>query len=373
MANPQHWSDEIFEIFKEQNISVVSYVPDAGHRNLIELCQADPKIKAVVLTTEEEGVALAAGAYLGGKRAALLMQSSGVGNCINMLSLIKTCAFPFLTLITMRGEWGEFNPWQLPMGQGTPAVLEAAGVIVQRVSVAEEVRNTVEAAAKLAFNSSSPVAVLISQNLLGTKTFGRKYQMGELTLKRREVVSQLLHERGTLLVVSGLGAPSWDLAAVGNNPLDFPLWGAMGGAAIVGLGLALAQPARKVLVITGDGEQLMGMGGLATIAVQRPPNLRLVVLDNEHYGETGQQQTHTAYGVNLAAVASACGFPYARTLTTSAEVTQFRDEIHQRDELMLAVIKIAMTADPLVLPSRDGTYLKHCFREALLGTEAMFD
>lgn len=196
--------------------------------------------------------------------------------------------------------------------------------------------------------------------------------MGEITLKRREVVSQLLHERGDLLVVSGLGASTWDLAAVGNNALDFPLWGAMGGAAIIGLGLALAQAERKVLVITGDGEQLMGMGGLATIAVQKPKNLRLVVLDNEHYGETGQQQTHTAHGVDLAAVALACGFPYARTLMTSSEVNTFRDEIHQRDELMLAVVKIAMTSDPLVLPPRDGTYLKHRFREALLGSEAMY-
>lgn len=169
-----HWSEEIFKILKEQNISIVSYVPDAGHLKLIELCQADSMITSVALTSEEEGVALAAGAYLGGKRAILLMQSSGVGNCINMFSLVKSCMFPFLTLITMRGEWGEFNPWQLPMGQSTPAVLEAAGVIVQRISTTEEIGETIEAATKLAFNSYSPVAVLISQNLLGTKSFGRK-------------------------------------------------------------------------------------------------------------------------------------------------------------------------------------------------------
>ena len=169
-----HWSEEIYKILKEQKISIVTYVPDAGHLKLIELCQADSEITSVALTSEEEGVAIAAGAYLGGKRAILLMQSSGVGNCINMLSLIKSCMFPFLTLITMRGEWGEFNPWQLPMGQSTPAVLAAAGVIVQRISAKEEIGETVEAAAKMAFNSYSPVAVLLSQNLLGSKSFGRK-------------------------------------------------------------------------------------------------------------------------------------------------------------------------------------------------------
>ncbi len=170
----RHWSYDIYEIFKQYNISVVSYVPDMGHLNLIELCQADPAIQDVALTTEEEGVALAVGAYLGGKRAALLMQSSGVGNCVNMFSMIKAGMFPFLTIVTMRGEWGEFNPAQLPMGQSTPAILEVSGLIVQRVSEANQVRESLEAAAKLAFNAYSPVAVLLSQNLLGTKSFGRK-------------------------------------------------------------------------------------------------------------------------------------------------------------------------------------------------------
>jgi sulfopyruvate decarboxylase alpha subunit len=169
-----HWSNQLFEVLKEQQISLVSYVPDAGHLKLIELCQADPQIKAVALTTEEEGIALAAGAYLGGLKAVLLMQSSGVGNCVNMFSLLKTCQFPFLMLVTMRGEWGEFNPWQLPMGQNTPTVLEASGLIVMRVNEAAKVAETVEAASKLAFNTLSPVAVLLSQELLGAKSFGRK-------------------------------------------------------------------------------------------------------------------------------------------------------------------------------------------------------
>jgi len=124
------WPDAIFQVFRDQRISQVAYVPDAGHARLIELCRAEDSMRAVVLTTEEEGVALLAGAWLGGQRGALLMQSSGVGNCINMLALIEECRFPLLTLITMRGQWGEFNPWQVPMGRGTEAALENAGVMV---------------------------------------------------------------------------------------------------------------------------------------------------------------------------------------------------------------------------------------------------
>src|SRR5216117_2041111 len=127
-------------------------------------------------------------------------------------------------------------------------------------------------------------------------------------LNRRDAVRELLRERGELIAVAGLGAPAYDLASCGNEPLDFPLWGAMGGAAMVGLGLALAQPELKVLVVTGDGEMLMGLGSLASIATQRPRNLRIVVMDNERFGETGQQQTHTAMGTDLTTVAAGCGF-----------------------------------------------------------------
>lgn len=197
--------------------------------------------------------------------------------------------------------------------------------------------------------------------------------MTEPSLARRQVVQQLLENRQNLLVVSGLGASSWDVAAVSDNPLDFTLWGAMGGAAMVGLGLALAQPQKKVLVLTGDGEQLMGLGALATIGVQKPPNLRLVILDNERYGETGQQPTHTAFGVDLAAVARDCGFPYTCTIYTSDEVRLLKEEVHSREELFMAVVKVAMTDDPLKLPPRDGAYLKNRFRQALLGSQAAYE
>jgi thiamine pyrophosphate-dependent acetolactate synthase large subunit-like protein len=192
-----------------------------------------------------------------------------------------------------------------------------------------------------------------------------------LLLNRRAVVRELLRERGTMLLVSGLGAAAWDVTAAGDHALNFPLWGAMGGAAMLGLGLALAQPARKVLVITGDGEMLMGMGSLATIAVERPHNLRIVVLDNERYGETGQQRTHTASGTDLAAVAHACGFPHVRTIRAKNEIEGLRSDIQQMDDLFLAVVKVALTHDPLALPPRDGAYLKNRMRGAILGADSI--
>lgn len=170
-AKSTHWSACVHQLFKAYRVTIVSFVPDGGLRQLIDLCQADRDMYAVTLTTEEEGIALAAGAYLGGQRSALLMQSSGVGNCINMLSLPNICNMPLFMLVTMRGEWGEFNPWQLPMGQSTPRVLEASGVILQRVNSVNEVCTTVEAAMKLAFDSRCRVAVLLSQNLIGIKHF----------------------------------------------------------------------------------------------------------------------------------------------------------------------------------------------------------
>ena len=165
------WQTQVYAALRAAHITQVGYVPDAGHAQLIEAALADPDMRAIVLTTEEEGIALAAGAWLGGQRAALLMQSSGVGNCINMLSLPVNCRMPFLTLVTMRGEWAEFNPWQVPMGTATPAVLAAAGVHVRRADRPDEVAEVVAAAASLAFDSAVPVAVLLSQRLLGAKVF----------------------------------------------------------------------------------------------------------------------------------------------------------------------------------------------------------
>ena len=165
------WPHELYELLRAHGITQFAYVPDAGHRVLIDRSLADNEVHSVALTTEEEGIAMAAGAWLGGQRAALLMQSSGVGNCINMLSLPVSCRMPFLTLVTMRGEWGEFNPWQVPMGQITASALRLCGVIVHEVTTAELAAPTVEAAGRIAFNSNRAVAVLLSQQMLGTKLF----------------------------------------------------------------------------------------------------------------------------------------------------------------------------------------------------------
>ena len=165
------WPDEIYSALVEQKTRQVAYVPDAGHTRLIERCRADAGMKAVMLTTEEEGIGVLAGAWLGGERGVLLMQSSGVGNCINMLSLATVCRFPLLMLVTMRGEWGEFNPWQIPMGKGTGPILEQAGVLVHRIDHAADAAETVQAAARIAFSSDRAAAVLIAQRVIGTKVF----------------------------------------------------------------------------------------------------------------------------------------------------------------------------------------------------------
>ena len=165
------WPLEIHRLLAAAKVGIVGYVPDAGHKRLIELCHAERSMRAVPLTTEEEGIGLATGAWLGGERCVLLMQSSGVGNIINALGTVKECRIPLPILVTMRGEYGEFNPWQVPMGQATPGVLEAMGVVVQPVREAADVPAAVDAALRLAYNSYVAVAVLISQCVIGIKSF----------------------------------------------------------------------------------------------------------------------------------------------------------------------------------------------------------
>jgi thiamine pyrophosphate-dependent acetolactate synthase large subunit-like protein len=193
-------------------------------------------------------------------------------------------------------------------------------------------------------------------------------------LHRRDVVNHILHQRGDLLVVAGLGAPAWDVTAAGDHPLSFPLWGAMGGAAMIGLGLALAQPKRKVLVVTGDGEMLMGLGSLAVIGSHKPRNLSIVVLDNEQYGETGMQDTVTASGVDLAGIAKSAGFTTTMSIKTKSELSLLKNQIYKESKTtsgpLFAQVKVDPEKLPLVLPPREGAYLKNRFRIALLGTQA---
>jgi thiamine pyrophosphate-dependent acetolactate synthase large subunit-like protein len=184
-------------------------------------------------------------------------------------------------------------------------------------------------------------------------------------LSRSAVAARLLAERGGLLVVSGLGSTTWDLAAAGDHPGNFYLWGAMGGAAAMGLGLALAQPRRPVLVLTGDGEMLMGLGALVTLAAQAPANLSVVVLNNRRYGETGMQESHTALRADLAALARGAGFAEALTVMDEAGVAALAGRLTACQGLLFADIRVAADDPPRVLPERDAVTLKRRFRRAL--------
>jgi thiamine pyrophosphate-dependent acetolactate synthase large subunit-like protein len=190
-------------------------------------------------------------------------------------------------------------------------------------------------------------------------------------LDRRRAVAALLADRGGALVVSGLGSPTYDVYAAGDHDLNFYLWGAMGGAAMAGLGLALAQPRRRVLVVTGDGEMLMGLGSLATIACEAPRNLAIAVIDNGRYGETGMQRAHTARGVDLAGIAKAAGFRAATTIRTMAGLKRWLPAWHRGAGPLFAGIRVSAAPAPMRLPLRDGTAIRHRFRTALLGEKAL--
>jgi thiamine pyrophosphate-dependent acetolactate synthase large subunit-like protein len=189
-------------------------------------------------------------------------------------------------------------------------------------------------------------------------------------LDRRTVVADILKGRGDALVVAGLGATCWDTMAAGDSPLNFYTWGGMGGTAMIGLGLALAQPGRRVLVITGDGDMLMGLGSLATIGVQQPRNLAIIVIDNERYGETGMQDTHTRFGVDLAGMARAARFRTSGTVRTAAQLKTWIPRCYRQAGPVFCDIKVTAHAAPLVLPVREGPALKNRFREALLAARA---
>ena len=192
-----------------------------------------------------------------------------------------------------------------------------------------------------------------------------------VTIERRAAVEHLLKNRDDMLVVCGLGSSTYDVYAAGDNHANFYLWGAMGGAIMIGLGLAIAEPDRQVMVITGDGEALMGMGSLATAAMQAPANLSVVVIDNERYGETGMQITHTAGTTDLAAVAAACGIPVTGVVLNQAELDAALPVILEATGPVLHVVKVRAKKLDFVLPPKDGVHLKNRFRRALLGAEAV--
>tara|TARA_Y100000766_G_scaffold276823_1_gene281434 strand:+ start:498 stop:1091 length:594 start_codon:yes stop_codon:yes gene_type:complete len=197
--------------------------------------------------------------------------------------------------------------------------------------------------------------------------------MSKFKLNRRSVISELLKERENSLIVNGLGGTCWDVASLGDNDLNFYVWGGMGNACMIGLGLALSQPDKKVIVITGDGEMLMGIGSLATIALKQPKNLSIVVFDNELYGETGNQKTHTAYCTNLSKIAIGSGIINSSIILTQEDLLSLSSEIHQIKNLSFSVIKINQDQEEIVLPIREGAFIKSRFRRALLGEKILLE
>ncbi len=190
-------------------------------------------------------------------------------------------------------------------------------------------------------------------------------------LRRRQVVEQLLDDRGDMLVIGGLGSTAWDITAAGDHDLSFPLWGAMGGTVAIGIGLATAQPNRRVLIITGDGDMLMGLGSLATAARQNLENLSVCVFDNEHYGETGMQATHTATTADLSVIATGCGFQNSCEVRSQNQLTDAVARLRRGPGLQFACIKVRAEKLDFVLPPKDGVFLKSRFRRALLGTDVV--
>ena len=197
--------------------------------------------------------------------------------------------------------------------------------------------------------------------------------MSKFKLNRRLVISELLKERKNSLIVNGLGGTCWDVASLGDNDLNFYVWGGMGNACMIGLGLALSQPDKKVIVITGDGEMLMGIGSLATIALKQPKNLSIVVFDNELYGETGNQKTHTAYCTNLSKIAIGSGIINSSIILTQEDLLSLSSEIHLIKNLSFSVIKINQDQEEIVLPIREGAFIKSRFRRALLGEKILLE
>lgn len=192
----------------------------------------------------------------------------------------------------------------------------------------------------------------------------------KITLNRRDVVARIVRDRGDMLLVTGLGSTTWDAAAAGDHPNNFYLWGGMGGAAVTGLGLARAQPDRRVIVLTGDGEMLMGIGALATAGVAAPANLAICVIDNQHYGETGMQETHTGHGVDLPGMAAAAGFGETATVWNKKELEAAIPLLYDTKGPVFVAVKVNTDAVPMTLPMRDGTAIRARFRESVLGERA---
>ena len=383
------WASAVCAGIRAAGCRWVVHVPDNPLAHVLRTLEDEhPEVRTIVATREEEAFGIAAGLYLGGERAAVMLQSSGLGNSLNALgSLLVAYHIPALMVMSMRGGPGEWNEAQVPVGRAVPSFLDAIGVQYTTADTAAGAQEAVRLAGSLAFGTRTPAACLLTRSL--TATGHRMMHTGALggttaalpqaksdgnrtatsatpavlmnRLDATRIVVQTLHDEP---VVASLGHPAYDLFAVGDRAANFYTWGSMGMASSVGLGVALARPDRRVIVLDGDGSLLMNLGALATIGVTSPRNLTLIVWDNGAYGTTGGQRSATAYGANLAQVAGALGIPVASTVHTARELIAALDGAAGGSGPAVIVAKVTESG-AAVKPPLDCVFLKHRFMTAL--------
>jgi sulfopyruvate decarboxylase alpha subunit len=392
------WAHAVCAGIRAADCRWVVYVPDNPLSHVLRVLADDyPEVRTIVATREEEAFGIAAGLYLGGYRSTVMLQSSGLGNSLNALgSLLIAYRIPVLIMMSMRGGPGEWNEAQVPVGRAVPSLLDALGIEHTKAETLDRTEAAVRLAASLAFGTRTPAACLLTRALTatGNTLTRRRLEDGRTETHRRSdavetaaapdedaadswpgadrrmtmtrfdatriFVSRLRDEA----VVAALGHPAYDLFAAGDRAANFYTWGSMGLASSIGLGIALARPDRRVVVCDGDGSLLMNLGSLATIALARPANLTMLVLDNGEYGTTGGQHSATAFGADLARVGSALGIPTATTIHTSGELERALDRSAAAAGPFMIVAKVAESA-PVAKPPLDCVFLKQRFMAAL--------
>jgi sulfopyruvate decarboxylase alpha subunit len=399
---PAAWGRAVSNGIHAAGCRWVVYVPDNPLSHVLQALADDhPDIRTIVATREEEAFGIAAGLYLGGSLSAVMLQSSGLGNSLNALgSLLIPYQVPALIVMSMRGGPGEWNQAQVPVGRAVPALLDAVGIQHLRAETADGAEGAIRLAASLAFDTRAPVACLLPRSLTAggranrgapqheddrTPTVPRADEREATTNDRargtatprsgtnvpmsrldatRIVVGRVRDEA----IVATLGHPAYDLFSAADRPENFYTWGSMGLASSIGLGIALARPERRIVVLDGDGSLLMNLGSLATIAVCRPANLLVIVWDNGEYGTTGGQKAATAFGADLAGAARALGIASATTVGTPGELEHALDhDAHAGPAVIVA--KVSESA-PIAKPPYDCVFLKHRFMAALRTSES---
>jgi sulfopyruvate decarboxylase alpha subunit len=400
-AAPAAWGRAIAAGIHAAKCEWVVYVPDNPLSHVLQaLAEDHPGIRTVLATREEEAFGIAAGLYLGGCRSAVMLQSSGLGNSLNALgSLLIPYQIPVLAVISMRGGPGEWNQAQTPIGHAVPRFLDALGIQHTRAEALEGAEGAMRLAASLAFDTRVPAACLLVRSLTTGSQANRRSdgsgnplpsrdardaesaarsedrsapaakQLDGFAMNRLEATRVVTARARADAIVAALGHPAYDLFVADDRPENFYTWGSMGLASSIGLGLALARPDRRVIVLDGDGSLLMNLGSLATIGVYRPSNLLLIVWDNGEYGTTGGQKAATAFGADLAAAGRALGISRAVNVGTRGELENAVDSSSDDAGPGMIVARVSESA-PTAKPPFDCVYLKHRFMAAFGTAEA---